>query len=481
MNYQDQAIILQILVPLISALAVITINRNKCSWYLSCASTLFAIFNLIYILGNCIGLSYNIGGWNNMVGIELNASKNNIFILLSTSIIFINILIYSYKLLSRKTTNINMIYTCLLMLYTSLSGILLTNDLFNLYVFIEVMSISAYTLIAIDARSLRNALEYLIIGTIGATFYLIGVGFLYLLTGTLNIVHINNKLQTVTSYHTLNISIYFMIIGLLIKSAMFPFHGWLLKAYTVTSSLGNIIISFFSGTITKIMIFILINTVFNLYGEYIKSDFSLYYTLVVISILGIIIPSLAAYSEKSNPKKIINYSSVSDTAYILLISLTIEEYMKIICLLIIFGGITKSTLFICFDIIQKRIGNIDFQSLMHNNHKIPKLVKYIICILCFDLISLPMTTGFIYKYYLLSSLVINNMYIILAFISMTSILSIIYIWRIIESIYYPNGYENQNTEYGSNILVYEKLPLLTSSSIILFFGMNIKIFFKYFY
>ena len=128
-------------------------------------------------------------------------------------------------------------YSLWLLAIGSLNGIILTNDIFNLFVFLEISALSSISLISLGAGTNRKALlaafNYLIIGAIGATFYVIGVGFAYAMTGTLNM---NDLIIQLTQYSEGQLAIFagmsFMLIGLMVKSAVFPLHLWLPPAYS---------------------------------------------------------------------------------------------------------------------------------------------------------------------------------------------------------------------------------------------------------
>ena len=143
-----------------------------------------------------------------------------------------------------------------------------TGDAFNAFVFLEVSSIGTYALIAIgekrDRRALPAAFNYLIMGTIGATFYVVGVGFLFAATGTLNMADMGARLATLGDSSVVQAGFAFIVVGLGIKAAMFPLHGWLPGAYSYAPSL---IAIFLAATATKASIYLMARFVFDVFPD----------------------------------------------------------------------------------------------------------------------------------------------------------------------------------------------------------------------
>ena len=137
------------------------------------------------------------------------------------------------------------------------SGIILTNDIFNLFVFLEISSLASYFLISQGnyKKSVLAAIQYLFIGSIGAVFILMAIGILYTHTGTLNMTDLSEKIILAKPSSSVILAIALFFIGVAIKSALFPLHGWLVRTYAYAPS---IVVTYFSGTSTKIGIYILL-------------------------------------------------------------------------------------------------------------------------------------------------------------------------------------------------------------------------------
>ena len=145
-------------------------------------------------------ISYLLGGWKVPIGIEYRVDVLNAFVLALVTSVGAVVMPYASKSVAHEIDSHNQawFYTMYLLCLTGLLGITVTGDAFNVFVFLEISSLSTYVLIAMGRhrRALLAAYQYLIVGTIGATFYVIGVGLLYLVTGSLNLYDIAARLGT---------------------------------------------------------------------------------------------------------------------------------------------------------------------------------------------------------------------------------------------------------------------------------------------
>jgi multicomponent Na+:H+ antiporter subunit D len=148
-------------------------------------------------------------------------------------------------------------YAAYLLFLSGSLGVVATGDAFNLFVLVEISSLSSYALIGFgsDRRALLAAYRYLIMGTIGATFILIAIGLLYALTGTLNMADLAQRLPRAEQPRTLFTALAFLTVGASLKLALFPLHAWLLNAYTYAPS---VVSALMASTGTKVFIYVLV-------------------------------------------------------------------------------------------------------------------------------------------------------------------------------------------------------------------------------
>jgi multicomponent Na+:H+ antiporter subunit D len=219
-------------------------------------SASLSLYGFLYYL-NDLPLRYFFGAWQPPVGIEFVYDGLSAFIILVINTIAFFVLILSKPIAVREFPHKQMAYysiTMLLML--GFNGMVLTGDLFNLFVFLEIASLVTYALISIGEKAAPfSAFRYLIIGTTGGTLYLLGVGFLYTVTGTLNIIDMTAMIPEFAGNSAVVTAVILIVVGVGIKCAMFPMHGWLPDSYTFAASSSSALIAPIG---TKVAVYVLI-------------------------------------------------------------------------------------------------------------------------------------------------------------------------------------------------------------------------------
>ncbi len=217
-----------------------------------------------------------------------------------------------------EDTKQNLYYVMVGLLLSSLLALIYTNDIFTAYVFVEINTISACGLIMIrqTGRTMEASMRYMIMSLLGSGLFLMGICFLYDLTGNLLMSNIQEQvaiLEASGEYHIpLLISITLIAVGLAIKSALWPFHAWLPDAYgysTVSSS------AILSSLVSKGYIFLLIKIFYRVIGFNVIRESKVIGVLFVCGILGMIMGSISAIQE-NNVRRMIAYSSVAQIGYI---------------------------------------------------------------------------------------------------------------------------------------------------------------------
>ena len=230
--------ILLVLVTLLAEPITAILPPPRIAWLLTLVTTwsclLLAVWQLQSVLdGNII--SYELGVWAPPWGIEYRIDTLNAFVAVIVTAIAAITLPYALRSVEREipSRQIQLFYTAFLLCLVGLLDISQTGDIFNLFVFLEISSLSSYVLIAMgqQRRALTAAYQYLIMGTIGATFLLIGIGLLFAETGTLNMMDLNQRLQPILDHRTVHTGFAFIVVGIALKLALFPLHLWLPNAY----------------------------------------------------------------------------------------------------------------------------------------------------------------------------------------------------------------------------------------------------------
>ncbi|MAN18027.1 MAG: cation:proton antiporter, partial [Pelagibacteraceae bacterium] len=234
----SQIPVLILILPLLFVPIIILMRMFKVSYLIVVVSSLLNFLLITILTLNVFtngAVFYELGGWPPPIGIRLNADMLSCLFLMLIG--FMNLMcIISCKEIVEKTVSsskVYLFYTAWLLCNTGFTGIILTDDIFNMFVFLEISSLSSYYLISQgnQKKSTFAALQYLFIGSIGAIFVLFAIGLLYMITGTLNMQDLTKQLAVVEEKQIILFAIVFLLAGVGVKSALFPLHGWLIKTY----------------------------------------------------------------------------------------------------------------------------------------------------------------------------------------------------------------------------------------------------------
>jgi multicomponent Na+:H+ antiporter subunit D len=257
----------------------------------------FASIKIALSVWSYNSIQYYFGGWRPPWGIEYRIDHFNAFVAVLVCALYLLATIYSKQNTEKELPGKQVPFYCLfLLLFVGLLGIVLTGDMFNLYVFLEVASISAYGMIAMgQERATLSSFKYLIMGTIGACFYLIGVGYLYIATGSLNMGDLKELLPVLYQSKVFQTAFIFMIVGFGIKIALFPFHAWQPGAYTHSPSTVTIILS---TAMAKTSIYAIIRVIFSVFTiDFIVGYLPIFDIICWIAVVAMIYGSVYAIRQ----------------------------------------------------------------------------------------------------------------------------------------------------------------------------------------
>ena len=269
--------------------------------------SLAAFFCAIVILRTVLetgDIFYFLGGWSPPWGISLHIDPLGGYILLLVTLVATLVVAWAHDSVTSEIQDdqINLFWCMFLLCLTGSLGIVVTGDAFNVFVFLEIASLSTYSLIALgrDRRALMASFQYLIMGTVGATFILISIGLLYMMTGTLNMLDLASRLPELRDTTTVQAAFAFLTVGVSLKIALFPLHQWLPGAYTYAPSAVTV---FLAATSTKISLYVLLRFFYTVFGsDYAFDDLNVHYILLPLSILAIFVSSLIAVYQKDLKK-----------------------------------------------------------------------------------------------------------------------------------------------------------------------------------
>jgi multicomponent Na+:H+ antiporter subunit D len=462
--------ILMVTIPLLAAPACLLLGHRRVVYVFALLVSWITFAISLFQLGHVLQtgkISYHIGNWAPPYGIEFVADTLSAFVAMFVSGMGALVLAYAPRLLEVEIPASRQHYFCSLYLtcLTGLLGITLTGDLFNVFVFLEISSLSTYALISLgrDRRAVLAALQYLFIGTIGATFFLIGVGLLYQVTGTLNMNDIASRLVesegvngqgiiVLPATRTLRVALAFMTVGLAIKMAVFPVHKWLPNAYSYAP---NIVTCFLAATASKVAVYALIRLIFGVFTIEFSFDLlPMRYELILLSFLGIFIASLTAIFQ-NNVKKILAYSSVAQLGYMVL-GVNLINVMGLSSAIVhMFNhAVIKAALFMVVGCMALRLGSVQLEDWRGAAKKMP-WTSFAWALSGLGLIGVPLTAGFISKWTLLLALSGEEKWFLAGGLLLSSILAVIYVWKVVEVLYFgePSEKVQQAKEAPISMLI----------------------------
>ncbi|MDD5428738.1 MAG: proton-conducting transporter membrane subunit [Candidatus Omnitrophica bacterium] len=282
---------------------------------IACVSTL-SLFALscgiaVFVINHKTA-SYDVGNWVPPFGIELVVDAFSAFMLVVANMIGFFVALYSVGYIKTYTDKWKY-YTLFMLMMAGVNGLLITSDIFNMFVFLEIASISAYALVAFgtEPRSLEASFKYAVMGAVASSFILLGIAFLY---GFASTVNMNDLAQVIASKGQVKllsfVSILFLM-GFGLKAAAVPFHAWLPDAY---SSSPATIPAVSSGVLIKTLgVYAIVRIFFNIFG----ATAAVSSVLIILAVLSMLVGAFLAFGQ-TNIRRLFGYSSISQVGYILL-------------------------------------------------------------------------------------------------------------------------------------------------------------------
>ena len=466
--------IIVVLCPLMTSLLVVLIPNIFFSWGLTTLSTfltfLFSIllYQEIQIHSN---ISYALGKWMPPIGIEYIIDKVAIIPVIIISGISFIATIFAYKIMPEEIEkkSISKVYSLWLLAIAGLLGLVTTGDAFNLFVFLEISSLASVALVAMGAQKDKQALvaayNYLIIGAVGATLYVIGVGLLYGISGTLNLADLTIRISDLSNNKALIAGFVFMIIGIMVKAAVFPLHIWLPRAYAYAPSAVSVLLA---ATATKASLYILARILFTVFenSENLINN-TLVFVILPLSIIAMFAGTIMAIYEK-DIKRLLAHSSVAQIGYITLAfaigtkASIAAGFIHMFNHALIKGGLFIAITSISF-YIKKRV---TINNLSGLGRAMP--ITFFCFVLCsLSLAGLPLTAGFISKLYLIKASISADGIWIAILILISSALSVVYLWKMIEIMWMREG---RKIVIKENPTIYMSLIIITFFNI--YFGLD---------
>lgn len=427
-----------VLAPLILSAVVALLPGRWAPWLIATATAGLSL-GLSIAVWSQLGqepMIYSFGNWPAPIGIEYRVDAVNAWVAMIVSGIALLALAWGRVSVNQEIPERQgVFYGLFLLTLAGLLGITLTGDAFNVFVFLEISSLSTYALIAYgqDRRGLLAAFRYLIMGTIGATFVLIGIGFLYMMTGTLNMADLAERIPAVADSNTIRAGFAFIVVGLGLKMALLPLHLWLPNAYAFAP---NVITVFLAGTATKVALYVLLRFIFTVFGfEVAFGSLPLATLLMILAVAGMVVGSWVAMYEP-NLKRLLAYSSVAQVGYLVLgVSLVSAVGLTATFVHLFNHALMKAALFMAVGNAMYRVGSAQIEDFYGLGRQMPWTMTGF-ALAGLSLIGVPGTAGFISKWYLILAAIEGGHVALVALILATSFMAVYYIWRVIEAAWF---------------------------------------------
>jgi len=436
---------LQVALPLVAAPLIVLVRSRRFAWLattvVSYLCLLFSI-QLAWRVAASGPVSYAIGSWPPPWGIEYRVDALSAFVLVAVSLTASFVAPYAQRSIAVEVARDRqyLMYAMYCLSLAGLLGIVITGDAFNLFVFLEISSLASYVLVALGQRrqALMAAYQYMLMGTVGATFYVIGVGLLYLMTGTLNLVDMAERLRAVEDARPVLVALAFITVGMGLKLALFPLHHWLPNAYAYAPSMAT---AFLAATGTKVSVYVLLRYYFTVFDPVpLFSHLPTEEVFVALSVAAMIVASFIAVFEK-DVKRLFAWSSVAQIGYITLgIGVDNQSSLTGSIVHLLNHGVTKGAIFLLLGGVALRAGlaALPLRSLAGLGRRMP-LTAFGLVIAGLSLVGVPGTAGFITKWYLVLGALERGWWWLVAAIVGSSLIAVAYVWRVVEAMYLHPG------------------------------------------
>ncbi len=441
--------------PLLAAFAVSVFGRLNSRVIaplvlLPLGGSAFASFFLLLQVLQSGSFRYVVGNWEAPYGIELLFDPLSCLMLfLVTGVSFIasfSALPSTFRELPGRES---LFFTLYLIMVVGLCGLVITADAFNLYVLLEITSISTYGMIAMGkGRPPLASFNYIILGSVGACFYLLGVGYLYILTGTLNMADLARLVPEIAGTAAYATAFGFVLVGLWIKMAFFPLHNWLPRAYWHAPAGMTVMVA---PLMTKVSVYLMVRLIYAVFQPdwVFQPDFGLMTQLSVrevvlwIASIGIVVASIVAYSQR-DLRRMLVYLIVAEVGYMVGgVWLANDLGLTGALLHIVNDALMTLCLFLACSAIWYAVGSTSFDSLQGLYRRMP-LTMAAFTLTGFSMMGVPPTCGFFSKWYLILGGLDAGHYQFVGALVASSLINAILFFRVFEIAYFKAPEEGED-------------------------------------
>jgi multicomponent Na+:H+ antiporter subunit D len=453
-----QAPALLVIIPLLGAFAI-----NIMGWFNKRACHSLAVLAMLGSFVACVitlqqimgtgTISYRLGGWPPPFGIEYVIDHFNGLVLVTVSFVSLLAAIFAKQSVEQELPHkMVQFYTLFVLLVTGLLGMTVTGDAFNLYVLLEIAALTGYALIALgDNRALVAGFNYVILGTIGASFYLLGVGHLYIMTGSLNMGDLFNILPALYGNVAIFVAFLLILCGVWLKMAFFPLHTWLPNAYTYAPSAAGCLVA---PLVTKVSVYIMIRVMLSVFSaDYVFNILHLSDAIVWLAVAAILFGSILALAQ-DDLKKMLTYLIVAEVGYMVGgFWLATANGITGAILHIVNDALMTFCLFVFAGIVVYKTGGHKLSDLQGFYRKMP-VTMAAFTVGALSMIGVPPTAGFFSKWYLILGAIDGGSYHYMAALLISSLVNAILFFRVIEIAYFEPRVDH-HAGHGPDITISE--------------------------
>lgn len=427
------------LLPLFAAISMPVVCLKHRHWSRFIALAVLSAMVVVSILNlNSIiehgEVRYAFSGWSAPLGIEWVADGLASVILVALSFLGLLALVFTGPTAPKDLGGrIVHYYTLILLLISALTGIVFAGDLFNLFVFLEVAAIASYALVGVaGGRALFAAFRYLVLGTLGASLYLLGVSYFYAASGTLNMADMAEKLPHLLTSKAVVGGLLFMFIGLGIKMALVPFHSWLPEAYTYAPESVSPILA---SLVTKVALVGWVRIIFWVLGaKVIVYDIPVLLLVSVLGTLAAVIGAVLALNQH-DIKMMFAYGGISHIG-IILIGISQGNQTGFVggVFYLLNDAVMQAALFFLAGLAICQYGVRTVEDFGRIGKQAPWLTGALI-VVALGMIGLPPAGGFFGKWYIILGALEANNYVSVAAVLLSTLLTLAYFVKLFEGIF----------------------------------------------
>jgi len=434
----EQFPILVVIIPLLISFTIFLfrLTRYRYEWHLSMAATFFSFLVSLSLLNTVLQTgpaSYRLGGWAPPWGIEYKVDYLSGFMLVIVTLVAFVTSVYAGKSVKEEIGEKGGVpfYALYMLLVAGLCGIVVTGDMFNLYVFLEITSLSAYALVGVGykRRAIVAGFNYLILGSVGACLYLLSVGYLYIMTGTLNMADLAQRLPAIYDSRVILVAFALFMAGLSIKMAFFPLHAWLPDAHGLAPSVVSPILS---ACVIEVAAYAMIRVMFTVFTPaFIFEVLPVREVLSLAASIAMIGGSIIALAQ-TDIKRMLACSSVGQMGYVILgVAIGNHTGLTGSFMHLFSHAIIKASLFLAAGSLIYKTQIYEISNLKGIGRKMP-LTMATFTIGALGMIGIPFTTGFVSEWKLAIGALEAGKWFIVPVILLSALLNAVYFGRVLE-------------------------------------------------